>query len=479
MRRYLTTTLPYVNDKPHIGHALEFVQADAYARTLRASGDEVFFNTGTDEHGSKIWKMANEAGQAPQAYADRFASEFKKLHALLGISYDAFIRTTDAGHVAAATEFWKRCAAAGDIYKKAYQVKYCMGCELEKTDSELSNGRCALHPNIELELRDEENYFFRFSKYEDALSKLYRDHSELVIPSFRLNEFTSLMEKDGLQDFSISRLKSKMPWGVPVPGDEDQVMYVWFDALVSYISTLGWPETEQFDQFWTGKAIQFAGKDQVRQQAAMWQAMLLSAGLPPTGQIFIHGFVTSNGQKMSKSLGNTIDPVEYAEKYGVDAFRYFVLRHVHPSEDSDFTRERFEEAYIANLSNGLGNLVARVMKLAEDNFTAPVTLTEEDVAIEPAFIEHIEKFRFNEAMDLIWEHIGKGDAFMTEHEPYKKVKSEDEAAKAEGRFEIEKLVRHIAKVAAHLAPVLPKTSEAVMKAVRENKKPENLFPRLA
>ncbi len=479
MARYLTTTLPYVNDKPHIGHALEFVQADAYARTLRASGEEVIFNTGTDEHGSKIYKMAQEVGEEPQAYADRFAEHFKKLGDTLNLSVDRFIRTTDPKHVAAAQEFWRRCDAAGDIYKKAYSVKYCGGCELEKTDSELVNGHCPLHPNQDIELRDEENYFFRFSKYEDQLSKFYRDHPEFVLPGFRINEFTSLIEREGLQDFSISRLASKMPWGVPVPGDDTQIMYVWFDALVSYISTLGWPETADYEKFWgTGKAVQFAGKDQVRQQAAMWQAMLMSAGLAPTGTIFIHGFITSGGQKMSKSLGNTIDPVEYCEKYGTDALRYFMLREIHPFEDSDFTQARFEESYTANLSNGLGNLVARVMKLAEDNFSAPITLTDEDTMLEPKFIELIEKFRFNEAMDLVWEHIGKGDLYMTEHEPYKKVKSEDEAVKAEGRFEVEKLVRHIAKVAAHLAPMMPKTAGIIMTAVKENKKPENMFPRL-
>ena len=480
MNRYLTTTIPYVNGDPHIGFALEIVQADAFARALRAAGNEVFFSTGTDEHGSNILKKAHEAGEDPQAYADRFSVRFEKLKTALDLSYDHFIRTTDPAHKAAAQEFWRRCAAAGDIYKKAYRVKYCVGCELEKTDSELVNGRCPLHPTLEIELRDEENYFFRFSAYEDKLTAFYRAHPDLVVPAFRLNEFTSLVEREGLQDFSISRLKEKMSWGVPMPDDETQVMYVWFDALVNYISALGWPEnTAQFEKFWTdGKPVQFAGKDQVRQQAAMWQAMLMSAGLPPTRQIFIHGFITSGGARMSKTAGNTVDPFAYVEEYGTDALRYFLLRHIHPFEDSDFTKERFEEAYTANLVNGVGNLVARVMKLAEDNLSAPVTLTEEDTAIEPAFLKHIEEFRFNEAMDLVWEHIGKGDTYMTEHAPYKKVKSGEESEKAEGRFEIEKLVRHVAKVAAHLVPVMPQTAALILAAVKENKKPENLFPRL-
>ncbi|MDB5264895.1 MAG: metG [Parcubacteria group bacterium] len=475
MARYLTTTLPYVNADPHIGFALEIVQADAYARTARLQGEEVVFNTGTDEHGSKIFKNSQEAGQTPQEYADRYANSFSKLREALNLSYDRFIRTTDPEHVSAAQEFWRRCETAGDIYKKAYQIKYCVGCELEKTDSELIDGHCILHPNLEIEYIDEENYFFRFSAYADKLKALYSSNEEFLIPQFRLNEFTSLIDREGLQDFSISRVAAKMPWGVPVPGDESQVMYVWFDALVSYISTIGWPaDTEQFEKYWP--VIQFAGKDQVRQQAAMWQAMLMSAGLPASKQIFIHGFITSGGAKMSKSLGNTVDPIEYVEKYGTDAVRYFLLRHIHPSEDSDFTAERFEEAYTANLVNGIGNLVARVMKLAEEHLPTPIGLTEADTAVEGAFTTLIDTFSFNEAMDLIWAHVGKGDEYMATEEPFKKVKVEE--TKAEGIKDIEKLVRHLAKIAAHLVPVMPVTAEKILNAVRENKKPENLFPRI-
>jgi len=473
MARYLTTTLPYVNAAPHIGHALEFVQADAYARALRANGEEVIFNTGTDEHGQKIYEKALESGQTPQEYVDHFAGEFQKLRGAFNLSYDRFIRTTDPAHKAAAQEFWRRCEAAGDIYKKAYQVRYCVGCELEKTDSELVDGKCPLHPNMELQTIDEENYFFRFSNYSDRLLALYKGQEDFVVPRMRVNELISLIEREGLQDFSISRLKEKMPWGIEVPGDESQVMYVWFDALVNYISTLGWPsDTATYGKFWPG--VQFAGKDQVRQQAAMWQAMLMSVGEPTSEQIFIHGFITSGGQKMSKSLGNTIDPLEYVERYGTDAVRYVLLRHVHPFEDSDLTEERFEELYTANLVNGLGNLVARVMKLAEEHIS-PIALTDEDTKVEEAFSEKVERFAFNEAMDLIFAHVQKGDEYMTEREPYKKIKTEE---KEQALADIEKLVRHIAKIAAHLAPVMPATSERILEAVRENKKPENLFPRL-
>lgn len=474
MARYLTTTLPYVNADPHLGHALEFVEADALARTLRLSGEEVFLNIGTDEHGTKVFEKAREAGQDPQVYADGYAARFRTFADKLGISYSAFTRTTSPGHKEAAQAFWKRCKSAGDIYKATYEVKYCIGCELEKTDSELVDGRCPLHPNLEIQIIEEENYYFRFSKYQEPLLKLYAARPDFVVPAERLNEIRSFVER-GLKDFSISRRKEKLPWGVPVPGDPDHVMYVWFDALVNYISVINWPREEGgFAKWWPG--TQLAGKDNLRQQSAMWQAMLMSAGVMPSAQVFIHGFITSGGQKMSKSLGNVIDPLDIIDTYGLDALRYVLLRHVNPFEDTDLTEENIHEAYTAHLVNGLGNLVARIMKLAEEHLAGPVALTPEDAGVEDAFIAKVKGYRFNEAMDLIFEHIAKGDEYMTAHEPYKKVK--DEATKAEALADIEKLVRHLAKVAAHLAPMMPDTADAILGAVRGNKKPENLFPRL-
>jgi methionyl-tRNA synthetase len=308
---YITSTLPYVNSDPHVGFALEIVQADILARYHALLGDDVFFNTGTDEHGVKIYRKAEEEGKEPQAYVDEYAAKFDHLKATLNLSYNSFIRTTDQKHIAAAQEFWKRCADNGDIYKKEYSVKYCSGCELEKTDSELVDGKCSLHPNLEIELIHEENYFFKFSKYQDELLKLYKEQPDFVVPAHRLNEIRSFVAQ-GLTDFSISRLKEKMPWGVPVPGDESQVMYVWFDALVNYISCLDWPD-EKFSEWWP--SIQFAGKDNLRQQSAMWQAMLLSAKIPTSKQIMIHGFLTSDGKKMSKSLGNVVDPFAKSAVY--------------------------------------------------------------------------------------------------------------------------------------------------------------------
>src|SRR3989344_3094142 len=359
--RYITTTLPYVNADPHIGFALELIKADVVTRLWASQGDEVFFNTGTDEQGQKKRQEEGKRGMEPKAYVDEYAAKFRELKEKLNLYPSLhFIRTTDSHHEAAAQEFWRRCAANDDIYKKNYQVKYCVGCELEKTDSELVDGRCPLHPNATLELIDEENYFFRFSKYQQPLLDLYKARPGFVLPAFRLNEVKLFVER-GLQDFSISRLKAKMPWGIDVPGDPAHVMYVWFDALVNYISTLGRPENAaQVEKFWGTKekpnGVQFAGKDQIRQQAAMWQAMLMSAGLPNPKQILIHGFITSGGQKMCKSLGNGINPTVLIDEYGVDALRCFLARHIHPFEDSAFTMEKFKSAYNTDFANGLGNL---------------------------------------------------------------------------------------------------------------------------
>lgn len=474
--RYLTTTLPYVNADPHLGHALEFVQADFFARALRAKGTEIFLNIGTDEHGAKIYEKAIEAGQTPQDYVDYYAARFRKFADTLDISYDVFTRTTDDEHKKSAQEFWQRCEVAGDIYKAVYEMKYCVGCELEKTNSELIEGHCPLHTNLEIEIREEENYYFRLSRYGDTILDLYRKTPCFLVPNGRENEMTALIAK-GLKDFSISRIKSKMPWGIPVPCDDNHVMYVWFDALVNYISAIGWPSNEQtFQKWWP--VTQFAGKDQVRQQAVMWQAMLLSAGLSFSKQIFIHGFITSGGQKMSKSLGNVIDPLVLAGHYGVDALRYVLLRHVSPFEDSDLTEAVIHEHYTAHLTNGLGNLVARVMTLAEAHLPHSVVITDADKMIDSAFYESIEAFRFNEAMDIVFAKVATADAFMAEHAPYKTIKSDEVSKQETARKDIEYLVRQLSSIAAYLTSAMPRTSVAITEAIRANKKPNNLFPRL-
>ncbi|MDO8566670.1 MAG: methionine--tRNA ligase [bacterium] len=476
--RYITTTLPYVNADPHLGHALELVQADVLARAWRLAGDDVFFSTGTDEHGQKIYEAAEKAGQGVQDYVDHYAVEFQKLGAALALSNNAFIRTTDPAHIAAAQEMWLRCNASGDIYKKTYSGLYCVGCESFKMEKELVNGRCLLHPNLVPEKVSEENHFFRFSKYQDQLLA-YLEHPHSIIPDWRRAEAVAFV-KGGLEDFSISREKKRLSWGITVPDDDTQIMYVWFDALTNYISTLGWPSSalategkpDLFKKFWEeGETFQVAGKDQVRFQSLMWQAMLLSAGVKTTDTIFYHGFITSGGQKMSKSLGNVISPYELVKKYGTDATRYILLRHVNPMEDSDVTWERLDEWYTANLANGLGNLVARVMKLAEDNLPI-VSYSSIDSVKEVR--EAFEQFNFQFAMDYIWARIQKLDQTITETEPFKIVKSNPEMGKKlidEHRIELLKIARR-------LEPFMPDTSKKIIDAIRANKKPDNLFPRL-
>lgn len=347
-----------------------------------------------------------------------------------------------------------------------------------KTESELENGKCSIHPNLELETIDEENYFFKFSAFKDRLLKYYGDNSDFVVPESRFNEIKRFIER-GPEDFSISRLKEKMPWGVPVPNDSNHVMYVWFDALTNYISTLGWPnDLEKFEEFWIkGETVQYAGKDNLRQQSAMWQAMLMSVDIPNTKHIVINGFILGEGGvKMSKSLGNVVNPKELIDEYGTDAFRYFVARELSTFEDSEFTRERFKEAYNANLANGLGNLVSRVMQMAITYLQKPVEITsqtESDVSVAG----YIESFELKSAIDVIWERIGHDDSLIAMEKPFTQMKSDDANVRAEAILVIEKLVRELYFIATDLEPFMPSTSRMIKNAVLNHKKPENLFPR--
>ncbi len=471
---YITTTLPYVNAKPHIGFALEIIQADVVARYHKdILNENVFFNTGTDEHGQKIYQKAIEEGKDPQKYTDEYAKKFDILKTKLNLTYNNFIRTTDTHHKEAAKEIWKRCLKNGYIEKGVYKAKYCVGCELEKQDSDLVDGKCPIHPNIDVQLIEEDNYFFKFSKLQSKLLEYYNNNPTFVIPTHRLGEIRNFVN-EGLQDFSISRLKEKMPWGVPVPGDEKHVMYVWFDALTNYISALGWPEDEdKFKEFWgteeSPKALQVAGKDNLRQQSSMWQAMLIAAGLPPSRQIFIHGFITSGGQKMSKSLGNVIDPIEYIEKYGTDALRYYLLAKISPTEDSDFTKEKFEETYNGDLANGLGNLVARVARLCELN---NVELSETVNKYDKDISEQIDSFRFDLALEMIWGKIRNLDSQINSNELWKDTGNKVDILidVATGVFEIGLLLR----------PFLPETANKIIVQFGKGKITTGgpLFPRV-
>lgn len=477
---YITTTLPYVNADPHIGFALEILHADVLARTKRSEvGEEnVFFSTGSDEHGQKIFEAAQKAGKDTQEYVDHYASTFQELREALDLSYNHFIRTTDPHHIEAAQEMWKRCAAKGDIYEKEFEGLYCVGCERYLTERDMQDGRCIIH-GTELVLMKEKNWFFKFSKYAELLLT-YLNNPEVVIPDWRREEAINFV-KEGLEDFSISREKSRLSWGIPVPGDDTQVMYVWFDALTNYISTLGWPHSAEasrgkpdlFEKFWNqGHTVQMAGKDQVRFQSLMWQAMLMSADIKNTDQVFYHGFINSGGQKMSKSIGNVISPYDLVKKYGTEATRYLLLRHVHSTEDTDVTWEKLDEWYEAGLANGLGNLTSRIMKMAEVNLPGPVDVQHSMLNTE--LEDAINRFELQNAMDQIWFKIGELDRTIQESAPFKLVKTDPE----KGRETIKHLVEKLAGIGYSLAPFMPETSKRILAAINANHLESGLFPRL-
>jgi methionyl-tRNA synthetase len=480
---YLTTTLPYVNAPLHMGHALEFVRADAIVRYKKLAGFDVYFNTGTDEHGIKIYQKATEAGISAQEFVDAGFETFKKQLEMFGVTNDIhFIRTTDNVHEKLAQAFWKRVNENGFIYKKNYEAKYCVGCESEKTESELVDGFCPDHPGIPLQIINEENYFFKYSEFGNKILKFYEQNPKFITPEFRMNEMKSFI-KGGLQDFSISRIASKMPWGIPVPNDTEQVMYVWFDALTNYISTFlkssgvnadevtsldDLLNNEQFIKYWVnGTPTQYCGKDNTRFQSAMWQAMLMAANVPNSHQIVVNGFITADGGvKMSKTLGNGVDPQDIVTEYGTDALRYFLLREVSSFEDSPFTMERFKNAYNSGLANGLGNLVSRIMNMAENNLKNTPKL--DHVLIFPEFNEFMDIFEINKSVNLIWQQISALDLLIQTEVPFKVIKIDKE----KGEKIIEQLVGELYRISLMLQSVLPETSLKIQTLIRENKKPE-------
>jgi methionyl-tRNA synthetase len=488
---YITTTLPYVNADPHVGFAMEIIRADAVARYKVLQGFEVFFNTGTDEHGSKLYAAAQKEGIPVQQYVDRYAEKFYGLVNLLHISDSVhFIRTTNEHHVRAAQAFWQKVNDNGYIYKKNYTTKYCVGCELEKTDSEVDENDCCLIHHTPVEYIEEENYFFAYSKLTDKLQNFYDTHPNFVIPEFRYNEMKTFLKK-GLQDFSISRVKEKMPWGVPVPGDDTQVIYVWFDALVNYISTLGWPEDKagDFKKFWVnGTPVQYCGKDNTRQQSSMWQAMLMAADLPNTEHIVVNGFINAGGGiKMSKSLGNVINPYDVVERFepvagnlSADVLRYFLLRHMNSFEDSDVTNELIAESYTANLANGLGNLVSRIMKMVvsyEVDYMLPTNddLSEFDDAVPEDFHTKLDSFDLKAGMDDIWREVNSLDWLIQNKEPFKVAKTD----LAEAQRIVGDLAIRLYIIGFLLQPFMPATAATILDLVKNKKTPEKpLFARL-
>lgn len=481
---YVTTPIFYPNAALHMGHAYVNTLSDALARYHRLIGDETYFLSGTDDHATKVAQAAEREGKDPVLFVEEKKEEFLRLYNKLGISFDDFIQTHEQDrHWPGAIEVWNRIAASGDLEKREYEGLYCEGCESFKTDKDLTeDGKCPDHDKEPISIK-EENWFFKLSKYTDQIREKIESGELEIVPEKRKNEILALLER-GLEDVSFSRPQKSIPWGIPVPDDPEQIMYVWCDALTNYISALGFGRDDQskYEKFWPA-STHVIGKDILRFHAAIWPGMLLSAGLPLPKRILVHAMILSGGRKMSKTIGNVIDPFEVAEKYGVDALRYYLLREVSPFEDGDFTMERFHEVYTANLVNGIGNLASRIMKMAEthlDSALDPSCAEEEGFDHEgsKAIKEALERYDVKEAMDLIWKDIGETDEYIAESQPFSLMKSEDEEERKKGREIIEALVSRLIVINFHLQPFLPETSRLIREAIEANKKPENLFPRL-
>ena len=468
---YITTSIPYTNAPPHAGFAFEAIQADVVARYQRNSGRDVYFLTGTDEHGLKTLRAAEAAGKDVLEFADEVSGKFQELAKTLNISNDDFIRTTDGKrHLPAVYKLWEKFKEKGDIYKKTYKGFYCPGCESFKTDKELVDGKCVIHQK-DVEETQEENYFFKLSKYLPQIKEIIRKDDIKIIPESKKNEILGMIE-NGLEDVSFSRSKEKY-WSWPVPGDESQVFYVWQDALPNYISALGYGGDEkQFKKFWPAD-VHLIGKDIVKFHAIYWPAMLLSAGLKLPRSLFVHGFINVAGQKMSKSLGNVIDPFELVKKYGVDAVRYYFLREFTPTEDGDFTYEKFEQRYNSDLAGGIGNLLARTVTLAaKPNFKEKkptIKVKKEIKKTEKLCRTFLEEFKFNDSLKSIWELISFCDKYINQEKPWEQ---KENAAQV-----ISDILFALENIADLLNPFLPDTSVKIKNAVTARKS-EILFPRL-
>ena len=466
---YITTAIDYPNAAPHMGHAYEKVVADFLARWHKLSAKDVFFLTGTDEHGQKIEQTAKKAGKPVKQFVDENVKEFEKLCKRLNISNTSFIRTTNKKHVKAAQIIFTKVFEKGLIYKGVYSGLYCVGCEAFYTEKDLKDGKCPDHGTVPEHIK-EENYFFKLSKYTSAVKEKIKSGELQVVPETRRNEILSLLNQ-GLEDVSFSRPRNPSSVGIPVPGDDTQVMYVWCDALSNYITALGFGRDEElYNKFWPADA-HVMGKDILRFHAAIWPAMLISAKLPLPKSLLVHGFITSGGKKMSKTLGNVIDPEELLAEYGTDAVRYYLARHISPFEDGDITREHFKEAYNADLANGLGNVASRIMTLAQTHLLGPVQV--EFVPYPKEFTDALNNFEVNRAAEYVWGRIQALDKKITETEPFKLVKTDAEA----GKKLIAELVKELAAIDLMLEPFMPETSKKIIDAIVANKKPENLFPR--
>jgi methionyl-tRNA synthetase len=475
-RFYITSPIYYINDKPHIGHAYTTFVADTLARWREAQGEEVMFLTGTDENSQKTVDAAKKRGEEVREYTDRMAEEWAAVWAKLGIANTDFIRTTEERHIETVNDFWGRLDAAGDLYKDRYEGLYCKGHEAFLREDELVDGLCPEH-KTKPELVTEENYFFRLSKYQKQLLEFYASHSEFVAPVHRFNEVRSFVEQ-GLEDISFSREKRERNWGIPVPDDPHQVIYVWADALVNYISAVG---VEGWDEH--PADIHAVGKDILRFHAVIWPAMLMSAGMPLPGQVIANGFLTVGGTKMGKSLGNAVDPLELAERYGVDGLRYFLLREVPYGEDGDFSEEKMRERYNADLANGLGNFASRVLTLAEKEDFRQTSALEDDFEkcighMNREVHKALGELKFPAALAAIWMALSFGDRYVNEKKVWE---IKDAAGRTQALFNLVSLLEAVARA---LGPFLPATSAKIAAAVTHEgdilraKKTDTLFPRI-
>ena len=473
MKFYLTSAIPYVNAAPHIGHAQEFVYADVIKRYHQLLGEDVKYLCGADENALKIVQAAETAKTDPKKFADIHQQEFLNLAAKLNVQFDIWQRGSDRNHhFPSSQKLWELCKK--DIYKKAYEGLYCVGCEQFYTPDELdTNGQCFEHPGKKLETVKEENYFFRLSRYQDFIEQLLENSELEVFPEYRKNEALGFVKK-GLEDFSISRTKERVHgWGVPVPGDDSQIMYVWFDALNIYQTGIGFGWDEKTYEVWSPQDVMVIGKGISRFHSIYWPAILQSAGLKLPKKLFIHGYMTVDGQKMSKTVGNVVDPLTVIKTFGTEAVRYYLLREIPSYSDGDYSQRRFKEVYNADLANGLGNLVARVARLAAKvTLEKPDVITYEDVA--PAdFRSALDQFRFNDALAIIWEKIKSVDRLIDSEEPWHLDDKELTAF-------IASIVPTIREIAMILQPFLPETSDTILTQFSQQRiVPQSpLFPRI-
>ncbi len=493
---YITTSIPYANSAPHVGHILDPLIADMLARYHRIRGNEVRFLVGTDEHGAKIVRKAEEAGKTPLQLVDENSANFREMHKLLNIKWNDFIRTSDQKrHWPGAIKMWKELKESGDIYWKKYGGLYCVGHEAFITEKDLLNGKCQDHQK-EPEMISEENWFFRLSKYSKQIKDAIVSDEIKVMPESRKKEILSFID-DGLEDISVSRPSKDIPWGVPVPDDPTQVMYVWLEALTSYLSSIGYGQEdsqskELLNKWWPANA-QIVGKDNLRFHAAIFPGMLLSAGLELPKEIFIHGFVNVDGQKISKTVGNVIAPRSVINKYGVDAVRYFFLREFPSHEDGDFSYKKLEERYNGDLANGLGNLVSRVATLIENNMNGELICESQKSKVKSQKSENyhkdIKEFRLHDALGEIWKIIADANKYIDERKPWIELKENPEHF-LETMTTLVIIIHHVAWL---LQPFLPETSDKIAQIFGDDlsnreipdkyhfivKKGEPLFPRIS